>query len=117
MAHGKGTSHHKLHTFVGWGLIIGLPFALCCAICAVSMGTPEAPSQGFVTWLSHPAGALGLLAFATAAIWYCKLEMDEVVMDYFSGGLRSFGLLKNKVVAFIVWAVLAYALIKLAFLG
>jgi len=70
MAHGKGTSHHKLHTFVGWGLIIGLPFAVCCAICAIRMGTAEAPSSGFITWLSHPAGALGLLAFATAAIWY-----------------------------------------------
>lgn len=116
MAHGKGTSHHKLHNYVGWGLIIGLPFAIGYAICAIGMGTPEMPSQGFISWLSHPAGALGLLAFATAAIWYVKLEMDEVIMDYFSGGLRSFGLLKNKLVAFIIWAMIAYAVVKLAFL-
>jgi hypothetical protein len=111
MAHGKGTSHHKLHGFVGWGLIIGLPFALFSAIAAINSG-----SAGFTTWLSNPVGGLGFLAFATAAIWYCKLEMDEVIMDYFSGGLRSFGLLKNKAVAFIIWLALAYAVIKLAFL-
>ncbi|RKQ68915.1 hypothetical protein DES40_1690 [Litorimonas taeanensis] len=116
MAHGKGTSHHKLHGFVGWGLIIGLPFALCCAICAVNSGTDISPSAGFISWLSSPVGALGLLAFATAAIWYCKLEMDEVIMDYFGGSLQKFGLLKNKIVAFLIWAALAYAVIKLAFL-
>lgn len=117
MAKGNGTSHHRLHTFVGWGVIIGLPFAICCAICAITLGTDEAPSAGFVEWLSKPTGALGLLAFATAAIWYVKLEMDEVILDYFSGGLRTFGLWKNKIGAFIIWAALAYALIKLAFLG
>lgn len=111
MAHGKGTSHHKLHGLVGWGLIIGLPFALCSAIAAINGG-----SQGFVNWLSNPIGGLGFLAFVTAAVWYVKLEMDEVVMDYFSGGLRSFGLLKNKIVAFIIWAMMVYAVVKLAFL-
>jgi len=71
---GKGTTHHKVHNYTGWGLIIGLPFAICCAICAIRGGT-----AGFVEWLSHPAGALGLLAFVTAALWYVKLEFDEVV--------------------------------------
>ncbi len=111
MTHGKGTSHHKLHGFVGWGLIFGLPFALFSAIGAINGG-----SAGFATWLSTPIGGIGFLAFATAAIWYCKLEMDEVIMDYFSGGLRSFGLLNNKVVAFIIWAVMVFAIVKLAFL-
>jgi len=112
MAKGRGTSHHKLHGMVGWGLIIGLPFALYSAFWAASGG-----SAGFQNWLSNPVGAIGFLAFFTAAIWYCKLEMDEVIMDYFDGGLRSFGLLKNKVAAFILWAVVAFAVIKMAFLG
>jgi len=72
----NGTQHHKLHGYVGWGLIIGLPFAIMSTIKAVSGG-----SQGFINWLSSPLGGLGFLAFFTAAIWYCKLEFDEVVMD------------------------------------
>ena len=117
MAHGNGTSHHKLHGYVGWGLIIGLPFAICSAVCALLMGAPEAPSSGFITWLSNPVYALGFLAFFTAAIWYCKLEFDEVVMDYFDGGLKSFALLANRLVPFIIWLLAAYVVIKLAFLG
>lgn len=108
----KASSHHKLHGLTGWGLIIGLPFAICSAVKAVS-GGPE----GFTAWLSNPMGGLGFLAFFTAAIWYCKLEFDEVVMDYFDGGIRSFGLLANRIVAFIVWLLAAYVVAKLAFLG
>jgi len=106
MAHGTGTSHHKLHGF-----------AICSAVCAVRMGTADAPASGFITWLSNPIYGLGFLAFFTAAIWYCKLEFDEVIMDYFGGGARSFGLLASKLVGFITWALAAYAIIKLAFLG
>ena len=109
---GKGTTHHKVHNYTGWGLIIGLPFAICCAICAIRGG-----AAGFVEWLSHPAGALGLLAFVTAALWYVKLEFDEVVMDYFDGGTRRFGLTANRLVALAVWIMTAFAVIKLAFLG
>ena len=107
-----GTTHHKVHGLTGWGLIIGLPFAACSAIKAIGGG-----ADGFLAWLANPIGALGFLAFATAAIWYCKLEFDEVVMDYFDGGLRSFALLANKLVAVLTWAAIAYAVIKLAFLG
>lgn len=109
---GTGTQHHKLRGVVGWGLIFGLPFAIGGAVKAVSGG-----SQGFVNWLSNPVGGLGFLAFFTAAIWYCKLEMDEVVMDYFDGGTRAFGLLASKCVTLIVWLIMAYVVIKLAFLG
>jgi len=108
----KASSHHKLHGLTGWGLIIGLPFVIFSAVKAISGG-----SDGFTAWLSNPIGGLGFLAFFTAAIWYCKLEFDEVVMDYFNGGLRSFGLLANRIVAFIVWLVAAYAVLNLAFLG
>jgi len=82
----------------------------------ILMAAPKG-GQGIIDWLSSPVGALGFLAFFTAAIWYCKLEMDEVIMDYFGGGLRRFGLLKNKLVAFLLWAAVAFAVIKLAFLG
>jgi len=111
MAHGKGTSHHKLHGYVGWGLIIGLPFALVSVLKAIPNG-----SQGFVDWLSSPIGAIGFLAFFTAAIWYCKLEFDEVVMDYFDGGTRAFGLLASKALALIIGLITAFAVINIAFL-
>lgn len=112
MAHGKGTAHHKLHGLVGWGLIVGLPFAIGSAVKAIGGG-----ADGFKAWLSTPAGGLGFLAFFTAALWYCKLEMDEVIMDYFRGGARSFGLLANRLVALTVWIMTAYVVAKLAFLG
>lgn len=109
---GHGTTHHKIHGLTGWGLIIGLPFAICSAVAAIGGG-----SAGFVSWLSNPIGGLGFLAFATAAIWYCKLEMDEVVLDYFEGGVCTFGLIKNKIVAGLIWLAIAHAVLKLAFLG
>ncbi len=109
---GKGTTHHKVHNLTGWGLIIGLPFAACSALSAISGG-----SDGFTAWLSSPAGALGFLAFVTAAVWYVKLEFDEVVMDYFQGGTRRFGLTANRLVALAVWILIGFAVIKLAFLG
>lgn len=109
---GHGTKHFKIHTWTGWGVIIGLVGVIPSVMFAVRGG-----AQGIIDWLSTPIGALGFLAFFTAAIWYCKLEMDEVIMDYFGGGVRRFGLLMNKVVAFILWAALAFAVIKLAFLG
>ena len=112
MAHGTGTAHHKLHTYVGWGVIIGLIPTVYSALTHVTKG-----SAGLAEWLSNPVGGLGFLAFFTAAIWYCKLEMDEVIMDYFGGGTRAFGLLANKAAAFIVWALAVFAIIKLAFLG
>lgn len=112
MAHGKGTAHHKLHGLVGWGLIIGLPFAIGSAVGAIGGG-----ADGFKAWLSTPLSGVGFLAFFTAAIWYVKLEMDEVIMDYFGGGARSFGLLANRLAALIVWAMMAYVVIKLAFMG
>ena len=108
----KGSAHHKAHGFTGWGLIFGLPFALISAVKAIGGG-----SEGFAAWLSNPIGGLGFLAFFTAAIWYCKLEFDEVVMDYFDGGTRSFGLLANRIVPVIIWLLAAYAVLKLAFLG
>jgi len=107
-----GTKHFKIHTLTGWGVIIGLPFVIWSVICAI----PK-QGQGIIDWLSSPHGALGFLAFFTAAVWYCKLEMDEVIMDYFGGKTREFGLLQNKVIALIVWAGVAITVIKLAFLG
>jgi len=113
---GKGTTHLKAHSLTGWGFIIGLPFALWSVIVAVSH-IADKGRGGFTDWLSTPHGAVGFLAFFTAAIWYCKLEFDEVIMDYFDGGLRSFGLLANRIVPCLVWLLAAYAVLKLAFLG
>ena len=105
-------AHQKIHTLTGWGVIIGLPGAIISVLLAAPSG-----GQGVIDWLSMPIGAIGFLAFFTAAIWYCKLEMDEVVMDYFGGSVRSFGLLLNKIIAFVLWAAVAFAVIKLASLG
>lgn len=109
---GHGTTHHRIRGLTGWGLIIGLPFALWSAVVALGNGT-----EGLLAWISNPIGGLGLLAFATAAIWYCKLEMDEVILDYFDGGLRRSSLILNKIVAGLIWLAIAYAVLKLAFLG
>jgi len=108
----KGSSHHKAHGLAGWGLIISLPFAIFSALKAIPNG-----SQGFIDWLSTPVGGLGFLAFILAAATYCRLEFDEVVMDYFDGGTRKFGLLANRIAAFAVKIIVAYVVIKLAFLG
>jgi len=112
MASGKGATHHKLHSFVGAGMIIGLLFAIPSALSAASAG-----ADGLTAWLSNPVRGLGFAAFFTAAIWYCKLEMEEVIMDYFGGGTRAFGLLANKAAALIIWAMAVFAVIKMAFLG
>lgn len=111
MAHGTGTAHHKVHFYTGLGLIIGLPFTLISAIKAI-----DGQSQGFIDWLSTPHGALGFLLFFTATIWYCKLEFDEVLMDYFDGNKRAFGLLANKLAAVLAWAIASFAILKIAFL-
>ena len=108
----KGSRHHKAHNLAGWGLIFSLPFAIFSAVKAIPSG-----SQGFIDWLSTPVGGLGFLAFTLAAVTYCRLEFDQVVMDYFDGSVRSFGLTANRIVAFIVKLIIAYAVIKLAFLG
>ncbi len=112
MAHGTGTPHHKLHGIVGAGMIIGLPFVIYSALKAATD-----QSEGLAAWLSSPVGGLGFLAFCAAAVWYCKLEMDAVIMDYFGGSARAFGLLANKVAGLIIFIMAAFAVVKLAFLG
>ena len=108
--HGHGTTHHKIHGLTGWGVILGLPFAIWGAVSAIGGG-----SAGFLAWLSSPLGAIGFLLFATAAVWYVKLEMDEVIMDYATSG-RDKLMLLNKFVAFLIWAALTYSVVKMAFL-
>ncbi|WP_298918188.1 hypothetical protein [uncultured Algimonas sp.] len=105
-----GTKHHKMHGLAGWGVIVGLPFA----ILSVMLALPDGPS-GIAAWLSSPLGAVGMIAFLSAAILYAKLEMDEVIMDYFDGGLRRFGLWKNKSVALILWLASVAGLVAAAF--
>jgi len=108
----SAVKHHKLHGYVGWGLIIGLPFAIMSAVKAIGGGT-----QGFINWLSSPIGGIGFLAFFVAAIWYCKLEFDEVVMDYFDGGLKSFALLANRIICALMCFLAGFAVARMAFLG
>lgn len=105
-----GTKHFKMHSLAGWGVIIGLPAAALHAVITVRNG-PDA----VLSWLATPHGALGMIAFLSAAILYAKLEMDEVIMDYFSGGLRSFGLWKNRAVALILWLASVVGLVMHAF--
>jgi len=70
----KGTAHHKAHNITGWGLIIGLPFAIFSAVKAIgafaifsAVKAIGGGSEGFITWLSTPLGAIGFLAFVLAA--------------------------------------------------
>ena len=93
-----GTKHFKMHSLAGWGVILGLPFAIWGALSAIQSG-----ADGVTGWLASPLGAIGMIAFLSAAILYAKLEMDEVIMDYAGGGMRQFGLLANRLVALILW--------------
>ncbi len=108
MAAGKGTGHHRLHGITGTILILTLPLVLFGLVTAIPGG-----SDGFSAWISSPFGAISLLIFLTAAIWYCKLEFDEVVLDYTDGGMRSFGLNANRAVGFIAWAVAVYSIVRI----
>ena len=109
--HGGGTTHHKIHGLAGWGVILGLPFAIWKALAAIPLG-----AAGVLAWLSSPMGAIGMIAFLSAAFYYCKLEMDEVIMDYFSGSVRRFGLLANGAAALILWLGSVAGLILAAFI-
>ena len=70
-------------------------------------------SQGFDNWLGSTSGGVGFMAFFTSALWYSKLELDEVIMDYFGGKLRSVSLITNRLLASIVWITAAYTIFRL----
>ena len=108
MAAGKGTGHHRVHGVTGAIMILTLPLALYGLVSAIPDG-----ADGFASWISSPFGAISLLVFLSAAIWYCKLEFDEVVLDYADGGLRAFGLTANRIVGFLAWAVAVYSIIRI----
>jgi len=107
MAAGKGTFHHRLRSWTGTLTILSLPFFIWGLVCAL-----KSRPEGVTEWLTSPLGAISALIFMAAALWYCKLEFDEVIMDYADGGLRSFGLLANRVVAFLGFAVSAYVILS-----
>ena len=109
---GKGTSHHRIHGLTGIVMILTLPLAVYGLWAAVPNGV-----DGFKNWITAPLGAWPLLVFLTAALWYCKLEFDEVIMDYASGGLRSFALMANRVAALIAWGVAVYVIISPIFIS
>jgi len=108
MAKGTGTTHHKLRHWTGLVSIILLPFFLISFALALS-----GRADGFTGWLTLPLQALPAFIFLSAAIWYCKLEFDEVILDYTDGSMRSFGLLINRVIAFAAWAIMAYVILSM----
>jgi len=65
------TTHAKIHTYTGWGLIIGLPFVIWSVIKAI-----PTEGQGIIDWLSTPHGALGFLAFLKSVILvWCRIKL------------------------------------------
>jgi len=108
MASGKGTFHHRLHGWTGAIMILSLVPFLYGFVCAIA-----GKSEGFTNWLSEPLGAISTLIFTSAAFLYCKLEFDEVILDYADGGLRSFGLFANRLVAFVAWAIVVFVICKI----
>lgn len=108
MASGKGTFHHRLRSWTGLLTILSLPFFAYGLISAL-----RTQPDGVIQWLSAPFGAISSLVFLTAALWYCKLEFDEVIMDYTDGGLRSFGLLANRLVVLAAWVASVYAILNM----
>jgi len=108
MAAGKGTFHHRLRSWTGTLTILSLPFFMYGFVCAL-----KKQPDGVTEWLSGPFGAISTLIFMSAALWYCKLEFDEVVLDYTDGGLRQFSLMTNRLVAFVAWAAAVFVIFKL----
>ncbi len=108
MASGKGTRHHRLRSWTGALTIIALPFFMWGFVCALKNRT-----GGIIEWLSSPFGAITAILFITGGLYYCRLEFDEVIMDYTDGGLRKFGLLANLLVALLAWAVSLYVIITM----
>jgi succinate dehydrogenase hydrophobic anchor subunit len=102
---GTGTGHHRQKGMTGWVSILCLPFVLWGLASAI-----PGRADGILNWLDSPFGAISLLIFATGAVWYCKLEFDEVIMDYFGGGAL---LVLNKIVAFLSWALIVFAVLKI----
>lgn len=108
MAAGKGTGHHRVHGITGVVMFLTMPLVLFGLIKAVPAG-----ADGFTSWISSPFGAVSLLAFLTAAIWYCKLEFDEVILDYTDGGTRQMGLTANRIIGFVAWAISIYSILTI----
>lgn len=107
---GKGTSHHRVHGITGLIMIISMPFILWGLCQAIPGG-----ADGFKAWVSSPLWTGALFVFLTSALWYVKLEFDEVVLDYTDGGLRTFGLWANRIVAFLAWAMAVFVIFKMTF--
>ena len=108
MASGTGTLHHRLRSWTGTLMILALPLFLFGFALAIS-----GRAGGFADWLGNPFGAIIALIFLTATIWYCKLEFDEVILDYTDGGLQSIGLLANRLIGFAAWAVSVFVIISM----
>ena len=108
MAKGSGTFHHRLKGWTGTAMILSLPFFLFGFAGALS-----GRANGFIDWLASPIGAIVALIFLTAMIWYSKLEMDEVILDYTDGGMRSFSLLANRLVGFVAWAISVFVILTM----
>ncbi|MGJ8563928.1 MAG: succinate dehydrogenase, hydrophobic membrane anchor protein [Alphaproteobacteria bacterium] len=100
---GKGTGHHRLHSATGLVTIIALPFVLCGLLSAI-----PARAEGFAAWVGSPFGAVSLFVFLCAGLWYCKLELDDVIMDYLDGGARKFALLANKIIEAVIFLIAVY---------
>ena len=108
MAAGKGTFHHRLRSWTGTLTSLSLPFFMYGFV-----GALKKQPDGITEWLSNPFGAVSALIFMSAALWYSKLEFDEVILDYTDGGLRSFGLLANRMVAFGAWVAATYVILNM----
>ena len=103
----KGTSHHKAHGLAGLIMIITLPLFLW-GLCGAISGK----AAGFTDWMNTPFGAVSLMVFLTSAIFYMKMEMDEIILDYLSGGTQNFATWANRLVAFAAWAIAVYVIVK-----
>jgi len=108
MAKGTGTQHHRLRSWTGMVMILSLQLFLIGFAMAIS-----GRAEGYANWLTNPLGAIIALVFLSATIWYCKLEFDEVILDYTDGGLRSFGLQANRLIGFAAWAVSVFVIISI----
>lgn len=89
-AAGSGVHHHIAARVSAIILALVTPIFLYGLLTAFPDGY-----DGLVDWLSGPVGAFSAIAFIGAGLYHGRLGMNEVILDYLGGSLRTVCLLAN----------------------
>ncbi len=104
----NGTKHYRRMGLSGVVSALLIPFIIILVGLIIRHG-----EGGVGAYLSSPLWALCVLVFFSSCMAYCMLYVDDVILDYLDGSTRKLCLFANRVVAFAVWALAVYAIIKI----